>query len=233
MVVKIGYFFRKIHEKCQEIGTKICNFEQNLCSDTFESKSVRCSFTHSFCQILVFPFLWVEAGCLRLPPSLPSPCLHLEGMEFTSTHPPGIPLLPFGGSLFLPINTVIALSPCVEGEKIYHALSMWGEGCSRLSILTVISLLKFHKYIGKNWDYCWQYRKIHTNSLLHFMLVIERARVTGLMRVKTARTTSVCTMFVISNGYSQLKTNRYLEFRAFRILCWELCPIMSIIIWII
>ena len=95
--MKIGYFVRKIHEKCQEIGTKICNFEQKLCSDTFESKSVRCSFTHSFCQILVFPFLWVEAGCLRLPPSLPSPCLHLEGMEFTSTHPPGIPLLPFGG----------------------------------------------------------------------------------------------------------------------------------------
>ena len=172
---------------------------------------------------------------------------------FTSTSLIAIPLPPSGGngvyvyppswhplasiwregSLFLPINTVIALSPCVEGEKIYHALSMWGEGCSRLSILTVISLLKFHKYIGKNWDYCWQYRKIHTNSLLHFMLVIERARVTGLMRVKTARTTSVCTMFVISNGYSQLKTNRYLEFRAFRILCWELCPIMSIIIWII
>lgn len=39
------------------------------------------------------------------------------------------------------------------------------------------------------------------------MRVIERARAIGLMRVKTARTTSVCTMFVISNGYSQLKTN--------------------------
>ena len=128
-----------------ESCTKIRNFEQNVCSDTFESKSVRCSFIHWFCQILVFPF-FVGGGKVFTSTFLIAIPLLPRGGNGVYLYPPSwhslvsiwreeslllsistvIPLLPWEEtrSLLLPINTVIAPSPCVEGDKIYHALSM-------------------------------------------------------------------------------------------------------------